>query len=196
MAKFVSISIGGNPVLKLDSLGRATLQITAKNLSGVAFDARAVPVSLPILNPPSGAVQNGWVNIEGSAELHFERDQEKAIVLKVAVPMKNKPKPGSYQTRVDFLSVLKPDEYDSSQVISFDVPEMEKKPSSFPLWLIPVLAAVVIALGVGAWLLLKPSGPTVPDLHGQSVSDAVNSFGRPNIGSKQRPERREQTRGL
>ncbi len=133
MAKFVSISIGGNPVLKLDSLGRATLQITAKNLSGVAFDARAVPVSLPILNPPSGAVQNGWVNIEGSAELHFERDQEKAIVLKVAVPMKNKPKPGSYQTRV-------------------------------------------IALGVGAWLLLKPSGPTVPDLHGQSVSDAVNTL--------------------
>lgn len=172
MAKFVSTSIGGNPILKLDSMGRATLQITAKNLSGIACDMRAVPVSLPILNPPTGAVQNGWVTIDGSPEVHFERDQEKPIVVKVDVQMKKSPKSGSYQFRVDFLSVAKPDEYDSAQPISFDVPEIKKKEGGFPLWLIPVLIVLVIGLGVGGWLLLRPSGSVVPDLHGKTLGEA------------------------
>jgi beta-lactam-binding protein with PASTA domain len=177
MAKFVSISISGNPVVTLDSKGRATLQITAKNLSGVAFDARAVPVSLPILKPASGAVQNRWVTIDGPAELHFEKDQEKAIVVKFDVSTKDKPKPGSYQVRVDFLSVVKPDEYDSSQAISFDVPEIKKNGTNPLVWLIPVLVVLVIGIGVGAWLLLKPSGITVPDLHGETLSEALNTLG-------------------
>jgi hypothetical protein len=173
MAKnFQITTAAGISTLKLDSLGRATVQITAKNVSGAACDGRAVPISLPVTNPASGAVQNGWVKIDGPTEQHFDRDQEKVFVVKIAVPTKDKPKPGNYQFRVEVVSVATPDVGDASTGIAFTVPETVQKQSSFPLWLIPVLVLVVIALGVGAWLLMKPSGLTVPDLNGKTVEEA------------------------
>jgi hypothetical protein len=173
MARYFQISTAeGMSAPKLDSQGCATLQIKAKNVTGAAVDSRPILVSLPITVPPSGAVQNGWVKIEGPAEQRFEKDQEKVFVVKIAVPKKDKPKPGTYQFRLDVVSVAVTDLGDSSQVIAFTVPETKQEPSHFPLWLIPVLLVVAIGIGVGLWLALRSGGPKVPDLVGMTATAA------------------------
>ena len=171
MAKCFQISTPVNTPQKLDSQGRASCQITVKNVTGAACDGRAVPVSLPVTNPPSGAVQNGWVKIDGAAEQRFERDQEKVFLLKFEAKPEDKPKPGNYQAAVDFVLVQTPDVGDRSPAFAFIVPEIIEKKPNVLLWLIPVLVLVLIGVGVGAWLLLT-SGIKVPDLYGQTLSEA------------------------
>jgi hypothetical protein len=171
MAKCFQITTNVKSDLSLDSLGRASCQITAKNVTGAACDGRAVPVSIPVTSPASGAVQNGWIKID-APEQHFERDQEKVFVAKIEVP-KDKAKPGKYQFAVDVVLVATPDVGDRSQTIAFTVPEkVVKPPIHIPGWVIPVVLVVVVVLGVGLWLALRSSGPTVPDLHGQTLSQA------------------------
>jgi beta-lactam-binding protein with PASTA domain len=174
MARYFSFTpVEGMSNPKLDSQGCANLQFKLKNVTGAGTDAHAALVSLPVTNPPSGAVQNGWVKIDGPPEQHFEKDQEKTIVVKIAVPKKDKAKPGNYQFRLDVSTVAVTDQGDSSPVITFTVPETKPVESHFPMWLIPVIAVVVIGLGVGLYLLLKPKGPTVPDLQGKTVTEAT-----------------------
>ncbi len=180
MARYFQITAAeGMSSPKLDSQGCATLQLKAKNVTGAALDGRAVLISLPVATPPAGAVQNGWVKIEGPPEQHFEKDQEKVFVVKIAIPKKGNPKPGNYQFRLDVVSVAVTDQGDSSQVIAFTVPEIKKQESHFPMWLIPVLAVLVIGIGVGLYLLLHhkgtsaSNGPTVPDLQGKTVTEAT-----------------------
>lgn len=173
MARYFQITTAeGMSSPKLDSQGCATLQIKAKNVTGAAVDSRPILVSLPITTPPSGAVQNGWVKIGGTAEQRFEKDQEKVFVINIAVPKKDKPKPGTYQFRLDVVSVAVTDQGDSSQVIAFTVPETKVEPNRFPIWLIPVLLVVVIGIGVGLWLALRSGGPKVPDLVGMTATAA------------------------
>jgi beta-lactam-binding protein with PASTA domain len=177
MARYFQISTPeGVSSLTLDSQGAATLQVKAKNVTGAPLDSRAVLVSLPVTTPPTGAVQNGWVKIDGPAEQRFEKDQEKVIVVKVAVPKKDKPKAGTYQFRLDVGSAAVTDQGDSSQVMAFTVPETKTEPTKFPLWLIPVILVVLIGVGVGLWLLLSHSGIKVPDLQGMSVTDATTAL--------------------
>jgi beta-lactam-binding protein with PASTA domain len=174
MARYFQITAPegmSNP--KLDSQGCATLQLKAKNVTGAALDGRAILISLPVVSPAAGAVQNGWVKIDGTAEQHFEKDQEKVFVVKIAVPKKNA-KPGNYQFRMDVVSVAVTDQGDSSQVFVFTVAEVKNVESHFPMWLIPVLAILVIGLGVGIYFLLHNSGGlTVPDLAGKTVTEAT-----------------------
>ena len=174
MARYFQITTPeGMSSLTLDSQGSATVQIKVKNVRGAAVDSRAILVSLPITNPPSGAVQNGWVKIDGPAEQRFDKDQEKVIVVKVAIPKKDKPKAGNYQFRLDVASAAVTDEGDSSPVIAFAVAETKQEPSKFPMWLIPVIVVVVIGIGVGVWLALRGGGgPKIPDLVGKTLIDA------------------------
>jgi hypothetical protein len=161
MARYCQITTPegmSNP--KLDSQGCATLQLKAKNVSGAPLDGRAILVSLPVTTPPSGAVQSGWVKIDGLPDQHFDKDQEKVFVVKIAAPAKGKPKAGNYQFRLDVVSVAVPDQGDSSQVIAFTVPESTVQKSHFPMWLIPVLVVVAIGLGVGIWLAMKKPDTT------------------------------------
>jgi beta-lactam-binding protein with PASTA domain len=178
MARYFQITAPegmSNP--KLDSQGCATLQLKAKNVTGAALDGRAILISLPVVSPAAGAVQNGWVKIDGPAEQHFEKDQEKVFVVKIAVPKKNA-KPGNYQFRMDVVSVAVTDQGDSSQVFAFTVAEVKKVESHFPMWLIPVLAILVIGIGVGLYFLLHKGNTasnelTVPDLQGKTVTEAT-----------------------
>lgn len=199
MAKCFQISSAAKTTFTLDSQGKASFQITAKNVTGAACDGRAVAVSMPATTPPSGAVQNGWIKI-GTPEQRFERDQEKVFAINVEVPAKDK-KPGQYQFAVDVVLVSTPDVGDRSQTFAFTVPETAKNPGHVPVWawLIPVVLLVVIGLGVGLWLALKPkpttvttptpattttaanSGLTVPDLHGKTLSEADDILKRVDL---------------
>ena len=181
MARWVQISTSeGMSSPRLDSQGCATLQFKAKNVSGAPLDTRAVLRNVPATSPPSGPVQNGWVKIEGSAEQHFEKDQEKVFVVKIAVPKKDKPKPGNYQFRLDVVSIAVPDNGDSSDVMAFTVDQDKQGPKPFPMWLIPVIVVVLIGIGVGIYFAVRQRGITVPDLTGQTVDQA-----KTNLAAKQ-----------
>jgi hypothetical protein len=157
----------GLSTLKLDSQGKATCQITVKNVSGLAIDGRALLASLPVVRPPAGAVENGWVKIDGPTDRHFEADQEVVFAVNVAVPRPKKgeqPQPGNYGFRLDVVNIARPDDSrDHGQALSFAVAAYTPAPPS-KLPLILVVAAVVLILGsaVTWWLLRKPTPTPAP----------------------------------
>jgi beta-lactam-binding protein with PASTA domain len=176
MAKLFQItSPGGISTLKLDSRGSASLQYTVKNVSSRTIDGRAVLTSIPQTKPPSGAVEKGWVKVDGQPERHFDIDKEETFTVKVAVPPKSPA--GSYSFRLDMVSVAKPDEGDEGQAVGFTVAAATPaKPVPILAWLIPLIVVVLIAGGVGLWLALKPSGIKVPDLTGEAIPDATSAL--------------------
>lgn len=171
MAKLFQVNLpDGLSSVKLDSQGRATVQYTVKNVSARSLDGRAVLISLPLAKPPAGAVEKGWVKVDGKTDRHFDPDKEETFTVKIAVPPKSPA--GTYTFRLDTVWVDQPDQGDPGGAIAFTVVAPTVKPSPFPLWLIPVIAVVLIGVGVGIWLALRSSGPTVPDLTGKNVTDA------------------------
>ncbi len=174
MAKLFQITLpSGLSNVKLDSQGRATVQYTVKNVSARPIDGRAVLISLPQTKPPSGCVEKGWVKVDGKTDRHFDPDKEETFTVKIAVPPKSPA--GTCTFRLDAVWVQQPDQGDPGGAIAFTVPETPPdKP--FPRGLIPVIAVVLIAIGIGVWLAVKGGGPKVPDLHGQSVTDAATAL--------------------
>jgi len=164
--------------VKLDSSGRAKVQYTVKNVSGIKRDGRAVLVSVP---SAPGAVEKNWVKIDGPTDKSFEAGQSQTFVVNIVVPQKSPA--GSYKFRLDTVLVAKPDEGDQSSPLTFNVTE-GAAPKPFKWW-IPVAAVVVLALiGVGVWLALRNKTPepppsagiTVPDLKGLSLQDATTTL--------------------
>ena len=165
----------GMSKLKQDSRGQASLQVVVKNVSGTARDGRLVPISLPKGTP--GVVEKGWLKVD-AADRHLDVGKEETFTVRLSVP--SNAAAGDYSFRLDAVWVDQPDQADSSSAIGFTVAAKEKKETSILVWLIPLLVVVVMGLGVGMWLLLRPSGTPVPDLHGQTVSDAVKTLAAVN----------------
>ena len=176
MARYFEIS-NSTPTIKLDSQGRGSVQYTVKNVSAAPTDGRGVLTSVPITSPPSGAVQNGWVKIDPPADHHFGKDEQNTFTVKVEIPQKDRSKAGTYTFRLDAVLVSVPDRGDEGPATAFTIEaaKQETKSNIFA-WLIPLLVVVVIGIGVGAWLLLRQSGGTVPDLSGKSIADAVTAL--------------------
>jgi beta-lactam-binding protein with PASTA domain len=171
----------GMSKLKQDSRGQASLQVVVKNVSGRALDGRLVPISLPKGTP--GVVEKGWLKVD-KPDSHFDVGKEETFTVRLSVP--SNAAAGDYSFRLDAVWVDQPDQADSSSAIGFTVAAKEKKETSILVWLIPLLVVVVIGLGVGIWLALRPTGQPatgqlVPDLHGQTVSDAVKILSSVNL---------------
>lgn len=156
----VDLAAGMSTTIKLDSKGRATLPITVKNLTNTTIDGRGVLISIPITQPPSGAVEKKMVTIDGSDTRNFAVDQEQLFNIKVAVPS-NSPQ-GDYSFRADFVNVAHTDwGGDSSPVFKFRV-DAPPPPKKIPWLWIGIVAAVVLLIGgvTTALLLRKPTpGP-------------------------------------
>jgi cytolethal distending toxin subunit A len=171
MAKLFRLALPeGVSSVKLDSQGRATVQYTIKNVSQRPIDGRALLISLPQVQPPSGPVEKGWVKIDGKIDRHFDVDREETFTVKILVPPKSAP--GSYSFRLDTVWVEQTDQGDQGPTVSFAIAAAAaQSPSSFPLWLIPVLLVVVAGLGVGIWLALRNSGPKTPEVTEAPVTE-------------------------
>lgn len=153
MAKLFQVNLpDGLSSVKLDSQGRATIQYTVRNVSARSLDGRAVLISLPQDKSASGAVEKGWVKIDGKTDRHFDPDKEETFTVKIAVPPKSPA--GTYTFRLDTVWVDQPDQGDPGGAIAFTVAEAVTT-SHFPLWIIPVIAVVLIAIGVGIWLAVR-----------------------------------------
>jgi beta-lactam-binding protein with PASTA domain len=171
MAKLFQVTLpSGMSSVKLDSQGRATVQYTVKNVSARPIDGRAVLISLPQTKPPSGPFEKGWVKVDGKTDRHFDVDKEETFTVKIVVPPKSPA--GNYTFRLDTVWVDQPDQGDPGGAVAFAVAAPQPN-GHFPLWLIPVLLVVVIGLGVGGWLLMRPHGPVVPDLAKMNLTDAA-----------------------
>lgn len=182
MAKLFEIGIpDGLSPLKLDSQGRGSVQYTVKNVSARAIDGRAILVSLPPATPPDPGhpVQKGWIKLDGKPEKHFEINGENTYTVNVAIPPKSQP--GTYSFRLDVVSVLKPDEGDSSQAVKFTIAATAEPKTKWGL-IAAIIVAVLCVGGVVAWLALKPKvQTTVPDLHGMVPSDATTALAAANL---------------
>jgi hypothetical protein len=172
MARYFEIN-HATPTVKLDSQGRGTAQYTVKNVSAAPTDVRAVLVSLPPLNPPGGVVQNGWVKIEPPTDRLFDKDKTETFIVKIEITQKDRSKAGTYSFRLDAVTVAIPDRGDEGPAVSFTLAPGEVKPTNRLAWLIPVIVVLFLAIGIGAWLALRKTGPNVPDLTGKSTKDAV-----------------------
>jgi hypothetical protein len=172
MAKLFDVKLReGMSNVKLDSQGRATAQYTVKNVSQRPIDGRAVLISLPQASSPAGAIEKGWVTIDGKADRHFDVDKEETFTVKINVALKSAA-PGNYTFRLDSVWVDEPDQGDQGGAVAFTVAAHTPTTSHFPLWLIPVLLVVVIGIAVGTWLAIRGGGPKVPDLVGKTLTDA------------------------
>ncbi len=159
----------GLSVVKIDSSGRGQVQFTVKNVSAVKRDTRAMLVSMP---STPGAVEKNWVKIDGAAQKPIEPGKSETFLVKIAVPPKSPE--GSYGFRLGAVLVERTDEGDYSQTLTFNIgPAPAAKPFK---WWIPVAAVVaLIIIGVVVWLVM-PKGVAVPDLKGQTPSEARNSL--------------------
>jgi beta-lactam-binding protein with PASTA domain len=159
----------GLGVAKLDSSGRAEVQYTVKNVSGIKRDGRAVLVSLP---SAPGAAEKNWVKVDGATQRAFDPNQTQTFVVKIAVPPKSPE--GSYAFRLDTVLVERPDEGDQGQPVAINIGPKPVPPKI--KWWIPVAVVAAIAIiGLLIWLLV-PKGVPVPDLKGQLPSDAKNTL--------------------
>jgi beta-lactam-binding protein with PASTA domain len=188
MARYFEIS-ANTATVKLDSQGRGTVQYKVKNVSAAAIDGRAVLISLPVTNPPAGAVQNGWVKIEPPTDRAFEKDKQETFVVKIEVPLKDRSKVGTYTFRLDAVTVAIPDRGDEGPAVAFTLEKaLEKKPTPMLAWLIPLILVLLILVGVGAWFALRSTGPKVPDLTGMSLNDAITALNAAKFTLAQPPE--------
>lgn len=160
----------GLNVVKLDSSGRAEVQYTVKNVSGIRREGRALLVSIP--PSPGGPVEKNWVKPDPQPQRMFDPGQSLPFVVKIAVPPKSPE--GTCKFRMDMVLVERTDEGDRGPEISFTIPKRETPPPF--KWWIPVAAVVALAIiGVLVWVLL-PKGVAVPDLKGELPADANNAL--------------------
>jgi beta-lactam-binding protein with PASTA domain len=174
MARYFELS-ANTATVKLDSQYRGTVQYKVKNVSAAAIDGRAVLISLPITNPPAGAVQNGWVKIEPPTDRAFDKDKQETFIVKIEIPLKDRSKVGTYTFRLDAVTVAIPDRGDEGPAVAFTVDKApEKKPTPMLAWLIPLIIVLLIGVGVGGWLLLRGGGSKkVPDVTKKNMTDAA-----------------------
>src|SRR5262249_22679640 len=129
----------------------------------------------------------GWVTLAAPADIHIEKDKEATYIVNVKVPPKSPA--GEYSFRLDVANVATPDVSDSSQALAFHVDETKATPR--PKWPWLVAAAVVLLLvigGVVALLMTKgDKGVAVPDLAGNTVTDATTTLANLKLTIEQDP---------
>jgi beta-lactam-binding protein with PASTA domain len=184
MAKLFDISIPeGASNLKLDSQGRGSVHYTVKSLTRTPIDARTVLIPVPNAQAdPNHPVAKGWVKIEGKPERHLDVNGEDAFTVTVAIPPKSPA--GTYSYRLDVVSAARPDEGDSSPVVTFSVAATEAPKSRWGL-IAAIIAIVVVVGGVLGWLVMRKSGGGMPNVVGMNITDATAALTKVNVRIQQ-----------
>ncbi len=160
--------------VRLDSRNHGEVVFTVTNTSGRTLRGRAKVI-------PQDPKQSGWIKVGGEAEREFAVNGTQQFTVSVDVPKDGKP--GKYSFRFDTVSVELPDEeYTQGPTISFapQAPVTPNGKSSFPLWLIPIIAIVVLSIvGVGIWLLVTNGGSGVTPQPTETPAEKVTV---PNVG--------------
>jgi hypothetical protein len=175
MAKYFEITLPeGLSTVKLDSSGRAKVQYTVKNVSGIRRDGRAVLVSLPA---GPGVVEKNWVKIEGPTDKPFDPGQSQTYIVNIAVPPKSPT--GTYSFRLEAVLVAKTDEGDSSTPVTFHVAGAASPAAKpFPWWIVAAAFLALLVLAVVLYLVLRPK-PQQPAEQPPQASNSDTDRSRP-----------------
>ena len=154
MAKLFDISLpAASTNLKLHAKEKTEITYTVSNLSGRHVRGRVS------LRPDDPAVKNKWVTLTEESEKDF--GENGTFQFKVTVNMPVNATPGKYTFRLDAVNADVPDEGDSGPTVGLEV--IGAPPASFPKWIIPVAAVVLLlVIGLVTWMLWpKPKPPIV-----------------------------------
>jgi beta-lactam-binding protein with PASTA domain len=175
MARSVFTITAPSDTARIDYQNHGQIVFTVTNVGGHPLRGRAKVVT----QDPN---QSAWLKIGGEAERDFAVNGTQQYT--VTIDAKNG-KPGKYSFRFDVVSVELPDEeYTQGPTTSFTVLEPpEKQKPSFPLWLIPVLAIIVLAVvGTGVWLFMRSSPTAEPTATATPTATAAAQVRVPNVG--------------
>ncbi len=183
-----TITTTATEALKADSKGHAEVVFTVTNTS--PKPARGLAKAKALDN-----TKQEWLTLRGESERDFAPAATQQFVVSFDGPLMT---PGSpvgkaaatqpssahesatgvaaaptkYRFRLDIANAAKPDEdFTEGQVVTVEA-AVGKKKTGFPIWIIPVAAVVLIGIGVGLWLLLRPKNVAVPNVVGMSLADA------------------------
>jgi len=172
MSRPFAITAASNSVF-LDEDRTGTAQFTVSNQSGRSVEGRAQLVT-------DAPEDESWVSLRGPAHRAFATAGTEQYTVEIDVPP-DAPS-GNYTLRLDVVGEERPDEqYVEGPSITFQVPEAEPAPASFPWAVVAAVAAVVlIGGGVLAYQLLSGSDDvetaTVPDVSGLTPGQATDSL--------------------
>jgi hypothetical protein len=191
MARSFAITTAINENLHADEQGHAQAVYTVTNSTSRPIRGLAKVKAL-------GDTKRDWLDIEGETErdfaagatqqftVNFDARGETAASGSATAPNASPPptptagkvKPGKYAFRLDVASAMSSDEdFTEGPVITVEVEGVaEPAKKSFPIWVIPVVAVVLIAIGITAWLLLRTNTVVVPNVIGMKVYDAASTL--------------------
>ncbi len=184
MAHSVFTITAPTDMVHLDYKNHGEVAFTVTNTSGRGLRGRGRIV-------PQNPAQAGWTKIGGEPERDFAVNGTQQFTVSVDVP--KDVTPGKYSFRFDAVSVALPDEeYTQGPTIAFQVQPLPTPKPSFPLWLIPILAILVLVIiGGGIWLIV-PSKPPVEPSPKPTVSPVANKVPVPNVGGGMAADAAEQ----
>jgi hypothetical protein len=173
--------------LKADAKGHAEAVFTVTNVTSRAVRGMAEAKALD-------NTKKEWLSIVGEADRDFGPNATElyTVSFNAAAPQTAATSVATYPFKLVVTSQSNPDEDSAaSTVVTVEVPPppAEVKPPPRPMWwLIPVIAVVVIGIGLGAWLMLRTKKVDVPSVVGKSVDEATkilaNSKLKTNVGDK------------
>ncbi|MDQ1707767.1 MAG: hypothetical protein QOJ88_978 [Pyrinomonadaceae bacterium] len=170
MAKSFGITTTAGEIVKADARGHAEAVFTVTNVTARPVRGLAKVRAL-------GDTRKEWLAVNGETERDFATGATQQFTVNFDAGANATS--GKYPFRLDIVSSLNPDE-DFTEGTTVTV-EVSSAPAPTPIkrmnplvWIIPVAAVVLIAIGITAWLLLRTKKVTVPDVVDKPVAEATN----------------------
>jgi serine/threonine-protein kinase len=172
MARSIFTITAASETARPDAKGHAEVPLTVTNISGRILRGRAKLV-------PQDPGQAGWLKVAGNAERDFAANGTQQFTVQIDIPPDVKA--GKCSFRLDAVSTELPDEeYTQGPAISVPMAAGAPQKSEIPMWLIPMLAVVLLAvLGGGGFAVYKqihPSQVAVPAVSGKQLADAQQAL--------------------
>jgi PASTA domain len=180
MARTFAITTTAPDPLPVNVNGHAEAVFTVTNTTSRPVRGMAKP-------KPLGDTKREWLSIQGDAErdfapaathqftITFDAPTEPAAISSSGGPPTAGATAHKYPFRIDVATAINPED-DFTEGPSVTAAMSTSAPvvkSNFPFWIIPVVAVLVIAIGITLWLLLRPKKVEVPNVVGKSEAEAT-----------------------
>lgn len=172
MASTFSITAANNNISVSKQARQTNAAFTVTNNSGQALRGRAT-----LSTTPDKAPHLAWLSIDGESERPFIIAAVEQYKVTINVPADAAP--GNYTFRLNMVATHDPDEtFSEGPTVTIAVPEAAPPSRKFPLWIIPVIVAVLAVIALLVFLLTRPKTVGVPDVVGLSQAEATAELER------------------